>query len=46
MKLIRGFTQSRWMPSLGKCLRHIAPAATMFIIISVSKKHNTQLGFT
>jgi hypothetical protein len=26
---IQGFTQSHWMPPLGKCLRRIAPAAAM-----------------
>jgi hypothetical protein len=26
---IQGFTGSHWMPPLGKCLRHIATAATM-----------------
>ncbi len=29
MEHIPGFTRSHWMPPLGKCLRHIAPAATM-----------------
>jgi hypothetical protein len=29
MKHIQGFIQSRWMPSLGKCLHCIAPAAAM-----------------
>jgi hypothetical protein len=46
MKRIRGFTRSHWMPSSGKCPRRIALAAAMVIIISVSKNHNTQLGFT
>jgi hypothetical protein len=27
MEHIQGFTRSHWMLSLGKCLRHIAPAA-------------------
>jgi hypothetical protein len=45
MKRIPGFTQSHWVPSLGKCLRRIAPAAAMVIIVGVSKNHNTQLGF-
>jgi hypothetical protein len=31
MDYIQCFTRSHWMPSLGKCLRHIAPAATMVI---------------
>ncbi len=46
MKHIRGFTQSHWMPSSGECPRHIAPEAAMVIVVGVSKKHNTQLGFT
>jgi hypothetical protein len=46
MKRIRGFTQSHWMPSLGKCPCRIAPAAAMVIVIGMSKNHNTQLGFT
>jgi hypothetical protein len=46
MKRICGFTQSNWMPSLGKCLRRIAQAAAMVIVADVSKTHNTQLGFT
>jgi len=25
---VQGFTRSHWMPPSGKCLRHIAPAAT------------------
>jgi hypothetical protein len=29
MEHIQGFTRSHWMPSSGKCLRHIAPAAAM-----------------
>ncbi len=29
MEHILCFTRSHWMPSLGKCLRLIAPAATM-----------------
>jgi hypothetical protein len=29
MDHIQGFTRSQWMPPLGKCLRRIAPAATM-----------------
>jgi hypothetical protein len=29
MEHIQGFTRSHWMPPLGECLRHIAPAATM-----------------
>jgi hypothetical protein len=29
MEHILGFTRSHWMPPLGKCLRHIAPAAAM-----------------
>jgi hypothetical protein len=29
MEHISGFTRSNWMPPLGKCLRHIAPAANM-----------------
>jgi hypothetical protein len=28
-KHIQGFTQSHWMPPLGKCLRCIAPTAAM-----------------
>jgi hypothetical protein len=46
MKHIRDFMQSHWMPSLGKCLRRIAPAAAMVIVVGMSRKHNTQLGFT
>ena len=26
---VKGFTGSHWMPPLGKCLRRIAPVATM-----------------
>jgi hypothetical protein len=29
MEHIPGFTRSYWMPPSGKCLRRIAPAATM-----------------
>jgi hypothetical protein len=29
MEHIPGFTRSRWMPPLGECLHHIAPAAAM-----------------
>jgi hypothetical protein len=29
MEHIQGYTGSHWMPPLGKCLRHIAPAATV-----------------
>jgi hypothetical protein len=29
MEHIPGFTRSHWMLPLGKCLRHIAPAAAM-----------------
>jgi hypothetical protein len=29
MEHIPGFTRSHWMPSLGECLRSIAPAAAM-----------------
>jgi hypothetical protein len=29
MEHIQGFTRSHWMPSSGKCLRRIAPAAAM-----------------
>jgi hypothetical protein len=46
MKHILGFMQSHWMPSSGECLRHIAPAAAMVIIVGGVKKHNTQLGFS
>jgi hypothetical protein len=33
------------MPSSGVCPHRIAPAAAMVIIVGMSKKHNTQLGF-
>jgi hypothetical protein len=46
MKHIRGFTRRLWMLSLGKCPHHIAPVAAMVIVVGVSKKHNTQPGFT
>jgi hypothetical protein len=29
MEHIQGYTGSHWMPPLGECLRHIAPAAAM-----------------
>ncbi len=29
MEHVLGFTRSHWMPPLGECLRHIAPAAAM-----------------
>jgi hypothetical protein len=29
MEHVQGFTGSHWMPPSGKCLRHIAAAATM-----------------
>jgi hypothetical protein len=31
MDHIQCFTRSHWMPSSGKCLRRIAPAAAMVI---------------
>jgi hypothetical protein len=29
MEHVQGFTMSHWMPPLGECLCHIAPAAAM-----------------
>jgi hypothetical protein len=46
MEHIRGFIQSHFMPSLGKCPRRIAPVAAMVIVVGVSKNHNTQQGFS
>jgi hypothetical protein len=40
MEHIPGFTRSRWMPPLGKCLRRIAPAAAM-VDEYVEKTQNT-----
>ena len=45
MEHIPGFTQSHWMPPLGKCLRCIAPAAVMvdeFVETTLNNK-KTQL---
>jgi hypothetical protein len=39
MKHIKGFTRSRWMPPLGKCLRHIPLAAAMVLILVENTKH-------
>jgi hypothetical protein len=39
IKHIKGFTRSHWMPPLGKCLRHIAPAAAMVTILVENTKH-------
>jgi hypothetical protein len=39
LKHIKGFTRSHWMPPLGKCLRGIAPVATMVAILVENTKH-------
>jgi hypothetical protein len=39
MKHIKGFTRSHWMLQSGKCLRHIALAATMVAILVENTKH-------
>jgi hypothetical protein len=39
MKHIKGFTRSYWIPSLGKCLHRIAPAAAMVMTLVGSTKH-------
>ena len=42
---IQGFTRSHWMPPAGKCLRHIAPAATMvnLFVETTQNTNKTQL---
>jgi hypothetical protein len=37
MKHIQGFTQSQWMPPLGKCSHRIAAAAAM--VANFGRKH-------
>jgi hypothetical protein len=39
MKHIPSFARSHWMPSLGECLRLIAPAADMVDDIGGKHKH-------
>jgi hypothetical protein len=39
MDHIPGFTRSQWMPPSGKCLRRIAPAATMINEFFENTKH-------
>ncbi len=41
---IPGFTRSHWMPPLGKCLRRIAPAATM-VKEYIEKTQNTKKNY-
>jgi len=43
---IPGFTGSHWMPSLGKCLSRITPAAAMVINIVESKQNKTKQTIT
>jgi hypothetical protein len=45
MDHIQGFTRSHWMPSLGKCLRRIAPVAAMVINFEWNKKALTKHNF-
>jgi hypothetical protein len=42
---VQGFTESHWMPLLGKCLRRISPAAAMVnkFIITTQNTNKTQL---
>jgi hypothetical protein len=44
MEHIQGFTRSHWMPSSGKCLRRIAPAAAMFeeFVETIQNTNKTQ----
>ncbi len=44
MKHIHGFTRSHWMPLLGGCLRCIAAAMVINVIIKI--KHSTQVDFS
>jgi hypothetical protein len=41
---IQGFIGSRWMPPSGECMRCIAPAATMVLVVvkkrNANKTHN------
>jgi hypothetical protein len=45
MEHVQGFTQSHWMPPLGKCLHHIAPAAAMVdeFVETTQNTNKTQL---
>jgi hypothetical protein len=42
---VQGFTQNYWMPPLGKCMRHIAPAAVMVnkFVETTQNTNKTQL---
>ncbi len=42
---VQGFTGNHWMPPLGKCLRHIAPAAAMVneFVETTQNTNKTQL---
>jgi hypothetical protein len=41
MERIRGFMRSHYMPPLGECPHHIAPAATMVVNEFVETTQNT-----
>ena len=45
MEHIQGFTRSHWMPPLGECLCHIAPAVTMVdqFVETTQNTNKTQL---
>jgi hypothetical protein len=45
MEHISGFTRSHWMPPLGECLHHIAPAAAKVIDFGCKHKSLTKHNF-